>query len=102
MTDQNAPSPSQALVIHPGDNVAVMTVAGIGGQTALIRRPGPPLSLVLRADAPFGHKIAIVGIAKGEPVRKYGEPIAIAAVDIAAGEHVHIHNVVGLNADLRG
>ena len=102
MTNPSTPSLSQALVIHPDDNVAVMTVAGSGGQTALIRRSGPPLSLVLRGDAPFGHKIAIAGIAKGGQIRKYGEPIAIAAVDIAAGEHVHIHNVVGLNADLRG
>jgi len=29
----------------------------------------------------------------GEPVIKYGSPIGLATVEIAEGQHVHVHNV---------
>lgn len=54
------------MVIHPCDNVEV------------------------RAD---GHKYALRSIAKGENVIKYGMPVGHATADIAAGEHVHTHNL---------
>lgn len=41
----------------------------------------------------MGHKIALSDIKKGENVIKYGYPIGHATEDIAAGEHVHTHNV---------
>ena len=40
-----------------------------------------------------GHKIAIRKIAAGEAVTKYGCTIGLASVDIAPGEHVHLHNL---------
>ena len=40
-----------------------------------------------------GHKYALRDIKKGEAVIKYGYPIGTAAADIAAGEHVHTHNL---------
>ena len=40
-----------------------------------------------------GHKYAITDIPKGTPVIKYGNPIGYATCDIAAGEHVHSHNL---------
>lgn len=40
-----------------------------------------------------GHKYARRAITKGENVIKYGNPIGHATCDIAAGEHVHTHNV---------
>ena len=45
----------------------------------------------------LGHKFAIEEIAQGEPVRKYGQIIGFASRPIAAGSHVHVHN---LKADL--
>src|SRR5690606_27251365 len=45
-------------------------------------------------DIPAGHKIARRAIAAGESVLKYGQVIGIASQDIAAGAHVHTHNVV--------
>ena len=42
---------------------------------------------------PCGHKIAIKDIAAGEPVIKYGTGIGIACEAIAAGSHVHTHNL---------
>ncbi|WP_163521238.1 UxaA family hydrolase, partial [Klebsiella michiganensis] len=47
----------------------------------------------LRAQVPAGHKIAARRIAQGEAIRKYDTIIGRAARDIAAGEHVHTHNV---------
>ncbi len=40
-----------------------------------------------------GHKVATTQISKGEPVRKYAQIIGFAKEDIAAGTHVHTHNV---------
>ena len=45
------------------------------------------------APIPTGHKIATQGMAAGQPVRKYAQVIGYAACDIAAGDHVHTHNV---------
>ncbi|WP_380057343.1 UxaA family hydrolase [Falsihalocynthiibacter sp. SS001] len=42
---------------------------------------------------PRGHKMAIQSIAKGEAVRKYAQVIGYANQDIAAGDHVHTHNL---------
>ena len=39
------------------------------------------------------HKIALVDIDVGETVRKLGHAIGIATSRIAAGEHVHVHNL---------
>jgi altronate hydrolase len=43
---------------------------------------------------PRGHKMAVVPIAEGEPVRKFGQIIGFASGVIAPGEWVHEHNVV--------
>ncbi|QQP91916.1 altronate dehydratase [Skermanella sp. TT6] len=58
--------------------------------------PGAPIGVgevACRGQVPRGHKIAIEPIAAGEPIRKYNQIIGFATVDIAAGDHVHVHNV---------
>jgi len=81
---------AQALIqLHPRDKVAVACVAVAAG--AVIAQPGGPLAVP--TAIPAGHKIAIVPIAAGEVVLKYGQPIGVASRPIAAGEHVHVHNV---------
>jgi altronate dehydratase len=78
-----------ALVISDRDNVATALqplddgrVLDLGG-----------VAVTVRDAIPSGHKIAIRAIAAGEPVIKYGSPIGTATADIAAGAHVHTHNV---------
>jgi altronate dehydratase len=44
------------------------------------------------AGVPFGHKIALVPIAAGAAVIKYGVVIGHATREIDCGEHVHVHN----------
>ena len=42
---------------------------------------------------PPGHKLAVRAVAKGQPVRRYGQIIGFATADIAPGRHVHSHNL---------
>lgn len=52
------------------------------------------LRLTLGRTVPAGHKFALRPIADGTPVRKYGQTIGFAQGNIAAGDHVHTHNLV--------
>ncbi len=80
--------PSRPLIrLGAGDNVLIARVPLSLGQ-----RLGDE-GLVARAQVPAGHKIAARAIGKGEPVLKYGAVIGLASRDIAAGEHVHTHNL---------
>ena len=51
------------------------------------------VEIVAKDDIPFGHKIALRAIKKGEFVIEYGEKIGIATKDIEKGEWVHTHNL---------
>ena len=42
---------------------------------------------------PFGHKVCLKSINKGDPIIKYDQIIGFALDDIKAGEHVHSHNL---------
>ncbi len=53
-----------------------------------------------RARIPRGHKMAVIAIAKGEPIRKYGQVIGYAAEPIQAGEHIHTHNCLFASMEL--
>lgn len=59
---------------------------------------------VSKQAIPFGHKVAVAHIDKGDEVIKYGEVIGRATADIHQGEHVHVHNVESLRGrgDLSG
>lgn len=94
---------AQALTLHDGDDVAVMTTDGTVGQICDIRaHDGEILSLTLKSVAPFGHKIAVRSLPKDHVVTKYGQPIGIALAAIEAGSHVHTHNLSGYRSNLRG
>lgn len=74
--------------IHKNDNVAIALVdlgAGfsleIDGET-----------LVLTEDVARGHKVALVDMAAGTDVVKYGMPIGHTTSPVKAGEWIHTHN----------
>ncbi|VFR53379.1 Altronate dehydratase [plant metagenome] len=73
--------------LHPRDNVLIARHALSLGQAV------PELGLRVRAQVPGGHKIAACDLPAGTPVRKYDAVIGVAARDIAAGDHVHAHNL---------
>lgn len=78
-----------ALVVSDRDNVATALELLEAGRS--IVAGGRPI--VVRELIPPGHKIALVDIASGSPVIKDGSPIGTATTPIAAGAHVHTHNV---------
>ncbi len=91
--DKPAAPPSPAVRLHPADNI-VIAAARIGAGTEL-----PGEGVVTAAAIMPGHKIATHAIASGEAVRKYGQVIGVATQAIAAGAHVHVHNLA--MSDLR-
>lgn len=81
-----------AVVIHPQDNVACLLRDHRQGECPVLAN-GPAAALA--TDTPMGHKIALRPIDKGEPVIKFGSVIGCATTAIAAGDHVHLHNLEG-------
>jgi hypothetical protein len=81
---------SDVLLLHESDNTAVAlrdlapgdVVRALDGRTVTVLEP-----------IAAGHKLALAPIAAGTSARKYGAEIGTADVDIAAGAHVHVHNV---------
>jgi altronate dehydratase small subunit len=49
--------------------------------------------ILLLQNIPYAHKFALVYMAKGVDVIKYGEVIGAATADIHPGEHGHVHKV---------
>lgn len=78
----------RAMRVHDADNVAT-AIADIAAGEAPFAESGVRASV----DLGRGHKIALAPIARGAAVVKYGFPIGTATADIAAGEHVHSHNL---------
>jgi altronate hydrolase len=76
-----------ALRLNPADNV-VVAMRRIAEDEAL---SGEGVSAAEPIQS--GHKIATRAIRAGEAVRKYGQVIGAATADIAAGAHVHTHNL---------
>ena len=77
------------LLLAAADNVLVATSRIHGGETVLVE----DARVTIPADVPIGHKLPRRAIAAGEKIIKYGAPIGSATADIAAGAHVHVHNV---------
>ena len=78
---------SKTLRLHPLDNVRVALVDLAAGERL------EPEGIVCRRQVPAGHKVAAAAIRAGAAVVKYGQPIGVAACAIAAGDHVHTHNL---------
>ena len=74
------------LVLHPADNVAILTARAPQGSRPL--GLGEPLA----APVMPGHKIAREDIPLGGAITKFGQVIGYATKPIAAGEHVHTQN----------
>jgi altronate dehydratase small subunit len=90
--------------MHPADNVATAVEEIQAGEE--VRVPVGEGGVTVRAleRIPFGFKIALAEIPKGEIIRKYGETIGLASAAIPRGALVHVHNLEGTRArgDLTG
>lgn len=74
-----------SIRIHAADDVAVALRPLAAGEQAE--------GVLLQGEVARGHKFALRDIAAGAAVVKYGQPIGRATRAIAAGEHVHTHNL---------
>lgn len=76
------------------DNVA--TIFGqvkANSEIDVIDSKGNKTVVKVLENIPYGHKIALKEIGKGEHIIKYGEGLGIATEEITVGQHVHIHNI---------
>ena len=87
-----------ALHVNDKDNVATIFANGItdGTEVEIRNKRGESSPVTVIGDVPYGHKIAVRDIRKGELIIKNGEEIGIATHDIRRGEYVHIHNLDSL------
>ncbi|KQU76806.1 MULTISPECIES: UxaA family hydrolase [unclassified Rhizobacter] len=79
----NAPT----LRIHPADDVVIARRQLVSGTRIEAE------DVTVSGLIPPGHKLAVRDIAAGSPVRRYNQVIGIARQPIAAGQHVHTHNL---------
>jgi (2R)-sulfolactate sulfo-lyase subunit alpha len=85
------------IVIHdPTDSVGVAVVEGIeaGQELAVwIMETDENTSIVAKDPIPLGHKIAMIDLAEGDTLIKYGHDIGKVVAATPTGHHVHVHNV---------
>lgn len=79
---------SRVLILNPSDDIAVALDDVAAGETP------EGLDVAATADIAQGHKIARHAVAEGGLVRRYGQVIGRAKTAIAAGDHVHVHNLM--------
>jgi altronate hydrolase len=80
-------SDTLVIRIHPHDDVVIARQQLVGG-TRLVSE-----GITVSGLVPPGHKVATRALAAGEPVRRYDQIIGVAKQAIAAGQHVHSHNL---------
>ena len=84
----------KVFVVYATDNVGTAVLEPIAaGDHVSSNGERSDLQVTARDDIAYGHKIALMDIAQGDTVRKYGLSIGSASVRINAGDHVHTHNV---------
>src|SRR5258706_16091846 len=76
-----------AIGLHPEDDVVIARVE-IPAGTMLTKE-----NVRAAVRVPAGHKIAVRAVEKGKAVHRYNQIIGFATQAIAAGDHVHVHNV---------
>lgn len=85
------------FIVHDAkDTVGVIVKEGIALNTTLtgwVLEDDSRFELKCIDAIPLGHKIALVDIAEGDTIIKYGHDIGRAVANIAKGSHVHVHNV---------
>ena len=80
----------------PGDNVGI-ALMDLEGRTVVEVKAGErSVTVKLTEPITYQHKFSVASIAPGEDIVKYGEVIGKATQQIDPGQHVHIHNMIGL------
>src|SRR6202158_2153858 len=78
---------SFAIRLHPNDDVVIARQQLVSATTLIDE------NVKVSGLIPPGHKVATRAIGVGEAVKRYDQIIGFAKRPIAAGEHVHLHNL---------
>ena len=97
-TQQIAEPLSAAIQVHSDDNVAVALRDLKPGENLQLDRHHVTIGQHIQQ----GHKVALGDLRTGDLVYKFGWPIGRVTAPIAAGSHVHTHNVETLLAGVEG
>ena len=73
--------------LHANDDVLIAARQLVPGTTIVSE------NVTVRDLIPPGHKMAVHDLKAGEAVRRYNQIIGFAKADIAAGQHIHSHNL---------
>lgn len=82
-----------ALLIHPHDDVVVVTAPVQPGDVINYIADGVEKQIIAVNEIPIYHKASIRDIAENALVYKYAKPIGKALCPIEKGSHVHCHNI---------
>jgi len=85
---------AKVLVMSQNDNVGTAAVEIDRGETFYVEGD-TRREVTAREKIPFGFKVALVDIAEGGDIFKYGEVIGRSICPIKAGDMVHVHNIAG-------
>jgi len=84
------------ILIHGHeDTVGVAVVENIEAGMELsgwVMDSDDTIAIEAKDPIPLGHKVALLDIAEGDTIYKYGHDIGRAVQSIAKGHHVHVHN----------
>ena len=86
----------KAILLHESDDdVGVATMDLTAGEVvAAVTLEGEPVAEIeLAEDVPLSHKVAMRAMESGHDLIEYGRAIGSTSTDIAAGAHVHTHNL---------
>jgi (2R)-sulfolactate sulfo-lyase subunit alpha len=86
----------KGILLHESDDdvgVATMDLAA-GEVVEAVTLEGDPVAEVrLAEDIPLAHKVAMRDMDAGHDLVEYGRPIGSTSTAVAAGAHVHTHNL---------
>ena len=86
----------KGLVLNPKDNVGVALADLQPGTELDLKTKGRALSVKLVEPIRYQHKFSVDHIDSGSKIVKFGEVIGKATRAIEPGQHVHMHNMIGL------
>lgn len=89
----------KGILLHEASDdvgVAVMDLKA-GEEIGVATLEGKDIKQIkMVSDVPLGHKVAMQELAINKHIIEYGSEIGYASSAIAAGEHVHVHNIKSL------
>lgn len=90
------------MQMNARDHVATALEDAARGDQIGVYDPDNHLLFSMEAEEriPFGNKIALVDLAAGCELVKYGAVIGICTTDILRGHLVHVHNVKSRTVDI--